>query len=165
MIGDMMMRLFNQQPYKVDPSELTGVVIIDEIDIHLHPKLQKIMVEQLTRTFPKVQFIASTHSPIPLLGAPVNSCFYKVKRRQEVGVEIVDLTELGVQKLLPNAMLSSDLFDMNNLFDRSDAELMQGIRSEDTYSKVLLNNFIDNRLAFVAQQLSTDQKKKDEKNK
>ncbi|PPK67314.1 putative ATP-binding protein involved in virulence [Methylobacter tundripaludum] len=40
-----------------------GIVLIDEIDLHLHPKWQKQVVERLLDTFPKVQFVASSHSP------------------------------------------------------------------------------------------------------
>jgi predicted ATP-binding protein involved in virulence len=69
MIGDMMLCLFEQQIEVVDPAELAGIVLIDEIDIHLHPKWQKRVPEILHENFPKVQFIVSTHSPIPLLGA------------------------------------------------------------------------------------------------
>lgn len=40
-----------------------GIVLIDEIDLHLHPKWQGVVVERLLKTFPKVQFVASSHSP------------------------------------------------------------------------------------------------------
>lgn len=44
--------------------ELTpGVVLIDELDLHLHPRWQRRVIEDLRRTFPKVQFICTTHSP------------------------------------------------------------------------------------------------------
>ena len=49
-------------------SEITGLVVIDEIDIHLHPTLQHNIVPQLIKLFPKVQFIVSSHSPLFLLG-------------------------------------------------------------------------------------------------
>lgn len=49
-------------------SEITGVVLIDEIDAHLHSSLQYEVVPQLIRLFPKVQFILSSHSPLFLLG-------------------------------------------------------------------------------------------------
>jgi predicted ATPase len=151
MIGDMMMRLFNQQPSIADPSELTGIVLIDEIDIHLHPNLQKVLVEQLTKTFPKVQFIVSTHSPIPLLGAPLNSNFFKVERNSANGVELTDLTEIGIPRLLPNAILTSDLFGMNQLFNRS-YDISQ-IRTEDTYKKILFNDQIKSELKAIANKL------------
>lgn len=40
-----------------------GVVLIDELDLHLHPRWQRRVVEDLRRTFPNIQFIVSTHSP------------------------------------------------------------------------------------------------------
>lgn len=40
-----------------------GIVLIDEIDLHLHPKWQRVVVNHLREAFPKVQFIISTHSP------------------------------------------------------------------------------------------------------
>ena len=152
MIGDMMMRLFNQQMNIVDPSELNGLVIIDEIDIHLHPKLQKAFVEQLTKTFPNVQFIATTHSPIPLLGAPKNSRFFRIERNSTNGVELTDLTSLGIQNLLPNAILSSELFNMNTLFTRPNTN-PDDIKTEDSITDIVKNKLIQNRLKQIATKL------------
>lgn len=44
--------------------EPTGLAIIDEIDLHLHPSLETEVVERFTRTFPKLQFIMTSHSPL-----------------------------------------------------------------------------------------------------
>lgn len=43
-----------------------GVVLIDELDLHLHPKWQMNIIENLRKTFPNIQFICTTHSPILL---------------------------------------------------------------------------------------------------
>ena len=43
--------------------ETEGVVLIDEVDMHLHPKWQKSIINDLKTTFPKIQFIITTHSP------------------------------------------------------------------------------------------------------
>ncbi|TAD96035.1 MAG: hypothetical protein EAZ97_14655 [Bacteroidetes bacterium] len=48
--------------------EIEGIVVIDEIDLHLHIEFQKIVLPQLIKLFPKVQFIISTHSPFFLMG-------------------------------------------------------------------------------------------------
>ncbi|PZV15059.1 MAG: AAA family ATPase [Pseudanabaena sp.] len=45
------------------PKETQGIVVIDEIDLHLHPNWQRRVVDDLKRTFPKIQFFATTHSP------------------------------------------------------------------------------------------------------
>ena len=47
-------------------TDITGVAIIDEIDLHLHPELEQTVLERLTKTFPNIQFIVSTHSPLVL---------------------------------------------------------------------------------------------------
>ena len=47
-------------------TDIPGLVIIDEIDLHLHPSLEQIVLDCLKRTFPSVQFIVSTHSPLVL---------------------------------------------------------------------------------------------------
>ncbi len=52
----------------VNLSQITGLVIIDEIDIHLHPTLQHDVLPQLIKLFPKVQFIVSSHTPLFPLG-------------------------------------------------------------------------------------------------
>lgn len=44
-------------------SETPGIVLIDEFDLHLHPNWQKVVVERFKKTFPKVQFVCTTHSP------------------------------------------------------------------------------------------------------
>lgn len=49
-------------------SDLQGIVVIDEIDLHLHIEHQKILLPQLVSMFPKIQFVITTHSPFFLLG-------------------------------------------------------------------------------------------------
>lgn len=49
--------------YDILPSEMSGVVLIDEIDAHLHMSLQRKILPFLTRSFPGIQFIVTTHSP------------------------------------------------------------------------------------------------------
>lgn len=47
-----------------DGVESEGIVLIDEIELHLHPTLQQEVLERLRKTFPKIQFIVTTHSPL-----------------------------------------------------------------------------------------------------
>ncbi len=61
---DLTRRLAQANPNLTDPaSEAEAVVLVDEIDLHLHPKWQRQIVHNLTKTFPRCQFIATTHSP------------------------------------------------------------------------------------------------------
>ena len=63
MITDLSRRLVLANPKMQNPLEGEGVVLIDELELHLHPKWQREVVEKLRRTFPKIQFICTTHSP------------------------------------------------------------------------------------------------------
>ena len=51
----------------------SGVILIDEIDMHLHPSWQQTVVNDFVRAFPKVQFIVTTHSPQVLTSVPAES--------------------------------------------------------------------------------------------
>lgn len=66
MVADIAYRCVTLNPqFDGEAARLTpGVVLIDEIDLHLHPKWQRRVVEDLKRTFPKIQFFATTHSPL-----------------------------------------------------------------------------------------------------
>ena len=113
MIGDMIIRLRECQTVE-NFSDLEGIVLIDEIDLHLHPKYQKLFVQKLTELFPKIQFIVSTHSPIPLLGAPKNSVIINVSRTREHGIK-AELLDIDFSVLTPNAILSSPIFGFQDL--------------------------------------------------
>lgn len=61
--------LLNGLKYGEDAAKMTkGTVIIDEIDLHLHPSLQSIVLKALQHTFPNIQFIVSTHAPMVMSG-------------------------------------------------------------------------------------------------
>ncbi len=61
---DLAKRLSQANPQLDDPvREGSAIVLIDEIDLHLHPKWQRTVIKKLTETFPNCQFIATTHSP------------------------------------------------------------------------------------------------------
>ena len=66
-------------------AETEGVVLIDEIEMHLHPAWQWKVLKVLQETFPKVQFIISTHSPIVLSSAK-NATLYLMKTPNDVSV-------------------------------------------------------------------------------
>ncbi|MGV0025670.1 AAA family ATPase [Phormidesmis priestleyi] len=63
MVGDLARRLAIANPGLPDPLQGEGVVLIDEIELHLHPNWQRDIVPALTKTFPNCQFILTTHSP------------------------------------------------------------------------------------------------------
>lgn len=64
LVLDLTRRLAQANPELTDPAaEAKAVVLIDELELHLHPTWQRRIVRDLSETFPKCQFIATTHSP------------------------------------------------------------------------------------------------------
>ena len=63
MVGDIARRLAIANPSLDDPLQGEGIVLIDEIELHLHPQWQHKIIPRLTETFTNCQFIVTTHSP------------------------------------------------------------------------------------------------------
>ena len=61
--ADLVRRMAQGNPHLDDPLRSEAVVLIDEVDLHLHPSWQQRVLPDLQRTFPNTQFIVSTHSP------------------------------------------------------------------------------------------------------
>ncbi|MBI9112745.1 AAA family ATPase [Maridesulfovibrio ferrireducens] len=67
MVADMAHRAARLNPHMGESAnQSSGVVLIDEVDLHLHPKWQRSVIGDLRKTFPNIQFIITTHSPFIL---------------------------------------------------------------------------------------------------
>jgi hypothetical protein len=66
--GDLIWRLLQAFPDLEDPTQASGVVLIDELDIHLHPSWQRQIAGWLRDLFPHLQFFVATHSPLVAAG-------------------------------------------------------------------------------------------------
>jgi predicted ATP-binding protein involved in virulence len=147
MVGDIYLRFSSlmQKGVKTDeyftPEDLYGIVIIDEIDLHLHPKWQKNLPSVLSEVFPNIQFIVSTHSAIPILGAPENSVLLRVNRNQEDGITVERLEHLEKQlkDLTPNLILTSEIFGFQDIFPITH-DKSKRIRTEDTITELQEND-------------------------
>lgn len=64
LVGDIARRLAMMNPALDDPLQGDGIILIDEVDMHLHPSWQRNLVPRFTATFPNCQIILSTHSPL-----------------------------------------------------------------------------------------------------
>lgn len=75
--GDLVWRLLVAFPKSDDPLKEEGVVLIDELDIHLHPIWQRDIALWLQEQFPHLQFIVATHSPLVASGAGDDALTYR----------------------------------------------------------------------------------------
>ena len=110
--ADLLMRT---ELFDITPDELTGVVLIDEIDAHLHISLQKIILPFFINSFPKVQFIVSTHSPF-VISSSSNTVIY----------------DLTTQELITN-----------NITYYSNDAIVKGLFHVNTTHSIELQNIID----------------------
>ncbi len=93
---------------------MDGIVIIDEIEQHLHPKWQKRIVSDLRKTWPQVQFFTATHSPLVArtfrsMSADGPHRHYHLRKADDKGVEAASIEPLGGRRT--DQILASEAFD------------------------------------------------------
>jgi predicted ATP-binding protein involved in virulence len=119
-----------------------GTVLIDEIDLHLHPKLQALVVKGLQKAFPRLQFIITSHAPMVMTGIPIDSDNkiyklnyslsegYSAKEVQLYGLDASTIiqTALGVtprSQEVENLLISLFDFIDNDAFDKASEKLKE----------------------------------------
>lgn len=86
-IVDLAWRLVKRYPESSKPLGEPAVVLIDEIDLHVHPRWQRTIMKQLSDHFTNVQFVATTHSP--LMVGSMSGVNVAVLRQTEAGDHVV----------------------------------------------------------------------------
>lgn len=162
-INDLIMRMENKHNYNLE-----GIVMIDEIETHLHLELQKKILPILTELFPNIQFIVTTHSPF-ILNSLDNAVIYDLEKKLLVRDGLANLPYEGIVEGYFGADRLSDelrikferykvLAQKNNLTDDELAEadrleyyldeipdyLAAGLTSEYSRLKLELNNRLSN---------------------
>ncbi len=116
--------------------ETEGIVLIDELDAHLHPSWQLKIVDNLKKTFPKIQFVITTHSPLIIGSADVNELIMLPENLSEGSFKPEEKSYKGwqLQFILEQIMDSESNYDvniapiLNNLsenFEKNDLENYQ----------------------------------------
>jgi predicted ATP-binding protein involved in virulence len=147
-IVDLASRMFERYGSLEDPLAGPAVCLVDEIDLHLHPRWQRDLVQRLTTLFPNTQFIATAHSPLIVQAAPDANLV--VLRRQPDGV-MIDSALRSVRKWRVDQILTSELFDLPSA---RAAELDALIRERDEIlAKPQLDVADERRLAEIRTQL------------
>ena len=105
----------------IDPENLTGIVLIDEIDAHLHVSLQKKILAFLTTAFPKVQFIVTTHSPF-VVSSVDDAVIYdlsKLEQVEDLSMYSYEAVLEGLFGVLPiSTLLQQNIETLANLLDK-----------------------------------------------
>lgn len=117
MVVDLAVRMSMGNPHLSDPLESSAIVMIDEVDLHLHPEWQRRVLTDLLRTFPNTQFLMSTHSPF-IIEAVNNS----LKRHKIDSLDIQD-EEIDAIFSLPPADVRAYAMDAGKVQPMLDGEL------------------------------------------
>ena len=121
LFGDLARRLSIANPCLDNPLLGEGVVLIDEIELHMHPSWQRGVLKKLRKTFPNIQFIITTHSPIVLSEVDNEYNIYFMRNLGKAG-EIVEFKRL-------------DGFDANYILEE-----FMGTKSINSKTEQLIND-------------------------
>jgi len=152
LVGDLSRRLAIANPKRENPLEGDGIVLIDEIDLHLHPKWQEKIFPALQNTFPNIQFIVSTHAP-------------KVLESVDENIQVIRLHEDAETHLvLAEPMEPMNGWDVNTIledymdtevYNRKTTELLEQINvylNEKAYDEA---EKLVNKLAWMTSEENT----------
>jgi energy-coupling factor transporter ATP-binding protein EcfA2 len=106
---DLASRLFERYPHSPNPLAEPAVVLVDEIDLHLHPKWQRQLIGYLTERFPNTQFIVTAHSPLVVQSATDANI---VVLRREGDHVVIDNDVESIRGWRVDQILTSDLFGL-----------------------------------------------------
>jgi ABC-type cobalamin/Fe3+-siderophores transport system ATPase subunit len=117
--------------------DIGGILLIDEIEQHLHPRWQRHILQRLRQKFPKTQIIASTHTPLVAAGiADVDqSILLKLERSEanEISLKVIDKEQVAGKRA--DQILTSDAFDLyttRNERSHDDIDQYNKLLSKDT---------------------------------
>lgn len=138
MVADIASRMAEANPDMDDPLQSNGIVLIDEVDLHLHPKWQRTIIGSLTKTFPNIQFIVSTHSPIILSGATNDAQVIMLREDSIIDTDAKEYETYDISQLLLSELFGlkssrspqwdSLLSEQSDLLKKNDRSLEENAR-------------------------------------
>ena len=108
---DLASRMFEHCPDSPDPLAEPAVVLVDEIDLHMHPRWQRQLIGHLTERFPKTQFIVTAHSPLVVQAAAGANI---VLLRREGDHVVIDNDPEVLENWRVDQILTSELFGLES---------------------------------------------------
>ncbi len=148
-ILDMIIRAWEKN-FDIDkPESIHGIVLIDEIDTHLHIKWQKTILRTLHDIFPKIQFIVTTHSPFVIQSVSKTNIFLLKLEDENIITELVDIEEGTSSK-----HIITDVFESTSIFNK---EIEEKFDDFNLMKEEIINNtrtISDNEFEKIVKNLS-----------
>ena len=108
---DFASRMVQRYPRHKDPLKQPAVVLVDEIDLHMHPQWQRKLMGYLSERFPNTQFIVTAHSPI-FVQAATGANIVVLRRDEKKKCVIIDNSPEAIRGWRIDQLLTSDLFGL-----------------------------------------------------
>jgi len=149
-LSDLIYRFRNNEPNIGRFEDFKGIVLVDEIELHLHPRWQRQIIGKLRKFFPQIQFIFTTHSPTIIQGASDDAVIYRVFRDGNTGKTYTSdaYFKKDLNHLMLNTLATSPLFGLE------DARMSQEVEEVDTS-----DSYVHSRVAKQAKEQLEKQKK------
>lgn len=112
-VVDLAKRLFSLFPESPNPLAEPAVCLVDELDLHLHPRFQQTIISFLTDTFPNTQFIVTAHSPLIVQAAEDQNANVILLRREGDHTVVVN-KPVDVWNWRVDQILTSELFGLDS---------------------------------------------------
>jgi len=125
---DLASRMFDRYPDVKKPLEQPAIVLVDQIDLHLHPRWQRELIDQLSKIFKNTQFIVTAHSPLIVQAGAAVGANVVVLRREGDHVTINN-SPTDVRGWRLDQIVSSDLFDEQPSRDEPTEKRLQARRT------------------------------------
>ena len=132
-IGDMLFHLCMGAVSGAKLVDTRGVVLVDEIDLHLHPEWQRVVVPTLSRALPKVQFVVTTHSPLVVGSLQAQNLYSLV---EEDGATVIKRLPEKVQGRSAEQILLSPYFGLDSTRSEPVADKLQSLAQAAVHGDV-----------------------------
>ena len=126
-VGTLLERLYEVYLQSEHPQSKKALVLLDEVDAHLHPKWQYQVIPSLRDIFPNLQVLATTHSPLIVvnLQSPAESCYRLIRDEKHGGVKAKVVPPESLRGLRADQILTSPAFDLDSTRDQETLALME----------------------------------------
>lgn len=142
-VCDVLYRLSANIGKNKDLKSIKGIILVDEIDLHLHPKWQQVIIKRLRSLLPNIQFFFTTHSATIIQGASNDAIVYRVYRENGETKVSEPYLRNNLNHLMINTLLTSPLFGLGD--SRLDTN-NEYANTDDSYLLYKINNQLKNRL-------------------
>ena len=169
-VCDLVKRLSTNQPNITALIDFRGIVLVDEVDLHLHPKWKYQIVKKLRSWLPNIQFIFTTHSPTILLGASDEAIFYKIYKKD--GVSQISKPLKNIKNMMANTLITSPLFELESaraknsdedidtsddyLYSKIHKKIRESIKNDKSITEDLISDMIDEELRLFEEENEKD---------